>query len=179
MKKQVNNYAFIDAQNLHLGIQRLGWKMDWRRFRVYLAEKYGVTVAYLFIGFIPRNQELYARLQRDGYVLVFKPTVPDGHGNVKGNVDADLILRAMIDFSNYERAIIVTSDGDFYSLVEHLYKHGKLEKVISPYKDTCSVLLRRSAREKIVFIANLREKLEDKKRHRLRTEPRRGASSSG
>jgi len=41
MKKELNNYAFIDSQNLNLGIQKLGWKLDYRKFRVYLAEKYG------------------------------------------------------------------------------------------------------------------------------------------
>jgi hypothetical protein len=26
------NFAFIDGQNLNLGIQRLGWKLDLKRF---------------------------------------------------------------------------------------------------------------------------------------------------
>jgi len=39
-KKQKNNYAFIDSQNLNLGVQRdLGWKLDYKKFRVYLREK--------------------------------------------------------------------------------------------------------------------------------------------
>jgi len=29
------NFAFIDGQNLHVGVTHLGWKLDWRRFRVY------------------------------------------------------------------------------------------------------------------------------------------------
>ena len=42
MKKPGNNYAFIDSQNLNLGIQKLGWKLDYRKFRVYLKEKYNI-----------------------------------------------------------------------------------------------------------------------------------------
>jgi hypothetical protein len=42
MKKLGNNYAFIDSQNLHLGVQKLGWKLDYAKFRTYLAEKYAV-----------------------------------------------------------------------------------------------------------------------------------------
>lgn len=164
MQKAANNYAFIDSQNLYLGIKRLGWELNWKRFRVYLKEKYGVTVAYLFIGYIPQNRELYSMLQKAGYVLVFKPTLPDHNGEVKGNVDADLVLQAMIDLSNYDKAVIVTSDGDFYSLVKYLYEHSKLEKVISPYVDTCSVLLRKSAKEKIIFMDNLQDKLEYKRK---------------
>jgi uncharacterized LabA/DUF88 family protein len=172
MKKEIGNYAFIDGQNLYLGVQSLGWKLDYKRFRVYLREKYKVSVAYLFIGYIPANQDLYSSLQEAGYILVFKPTLPDENGKVKGNVDADLVLQAMIDYKKYDKAIIITSDGDFYSLVKYLYKNNKLKYVISPYVKTCSILLKKTAKEKVVFIENLRKKLEHKiKKHRVRTKP--------
>ena len=164
--KQKNNFAFIDSQNLNLGVQSLGWKLDHRKFRVYLKEKYKVLTAYLFIGYIPANQDLYSSLQEAGYVLIFKPTLPDKDGKVKGNVDADLVLQVMVDYEKYDKAIIVTSDGDFYSLVKYLYKKDKLRCVISPYVKTCSTLLKKTAKEKIVFMINLRKKLEHKEKHR-------------
>jgi uncharacterized LabA/DUF88 family protein len=142
----------------------MGWKLDFRKFRIYLKEKYGVAVAYLFLGYVSTNQDLYSSLQKAGFVLIFKPTLPDKDGNVKGNIDADLVLRLMIDFKddNFTKAVIVTSDGDFYSLVKYLYDQDKLLMVISPYKKTCSVLLKKSARDKIVFMNNLGGKLEYK-----------------
>jgi uncharacterized LabA/DUF88 family protein len=157
-----NNYAFIDGQNLHLGIRSLGWNLDYARFRKYLAEKYSVKVAYYFVGYVPGKQPLYSDLQKMGYVLVFKPTIPDGDGNIKGNIDADLVLQAMADFNNYEKAVIATSDGDFYSLVKHLYQNKKLRCVMSPYVKTCSSLLKKEAKEKVVFMDNLKAKLERK-----------------
>jgi uncharacterized LabA/DUF88 family protein len=166
MQKEENNFAFIDSQNLNLGIQSLGWKLDHRRFRIYLKKKYKTTTAYLFIRYIPANQDLYSSLQRDSYVLIFKPTLPDKNGEIKGNVDADLVLQAMVDYKKYDKAVIVTSDGDFYSLVKHLYKNDKLRCVLSPYTKTCSVLLKKTAREKIFFMANLKQKLEYKEKHR-------------
>ena len=162
MKKEENNFAFIDGQNLNLGIQSMGWKLNYHRFRKYLLEKYSVTTAYYFIGYVPGNQPLSSELQKAGYVLIFKPAIPDGDGNVKGNIDADLVLQAMLDFPNYDQAIIVSSDGDFYSLVKHLYQNNKLRFVMSPYIDTCSALLKKEAKERIVFMDNLREKLEYK-----------------
>jgi len=69
----------------------------------------------------------------------------------------------MLDFNNYSKAIIVSSDGDFYFFVKHLYTENKLEIVISPHKDTCSVLLKKSAKEKIIFINNLQKRLGKKK----------------
>jgi len=166
MRDKLNNYAFIDSQNLNLGVQSLGWKLNYKRFRTYLREKYNVSVAYLFIGYVQANQDLYSFLQGAAYVLIFKPTLPDKDGEVKGNIDADLVLQAMIDYNKYDKAVIVTSDGDFYSLVKYLYKNNKLERVISPYVKTCSVLLKKTAKEKIVFMENLRKKLEYKEKHR-------------
>ena len=138
--------------------------MDWKRFRVYLQEKYSVSTAYLFIGFLDSNAQLYAMLQKAGYVLIFKPTLPDGEGHVKGNVDADLVLQAMVEFQNYDQAVIVSSDGDFYSLVKYLYEQNKLRTVLSPHYDTCSALLKKNAKEKIDFIYTLRHKIEYKRK---------------
>ena len=160
MKNPANNSAFIDSQNINLGVQGLGWKLDWRRFRVYLAEKYGVTKAFLFIGFIPENQPLYTFLQQAGFICVFKPVLQAKAGEAKGNVDADLVLKAMTEYGSYDRAVIVTSDGDFYSLVDHLHREGKLETVLSPCAEKCSALLKKTAKDRIHFLDTLRHKLE-------------------
>ena len=85
-----NNFAFVDANNVHLGIRSIGWDLDWKRFRVYLEEHYGVSRAYLFIGFLPEHQRLYTRMQNYGYTLVFKPLSYREGGKPKGNVDAAL-----------------------------------------------------------------------------------------
>ena len=158
--KKLNNYAFIDSQNLNLGVSKLNWKLDFKKFRVYLREKYRVSNAYMFIGFLHDNQDLYASLQKAGYILIFKPVLFNNKRQPKGNVDADLVLRAMIEFNNYDQAIIVSSDGDFYCLVKYLYEQNKLARVISPDVQNCSKLLKKTAKEKIVFIDNLKSKLE-------------------
>jgi uncharacterized LabA/DUF88 family protein len=165
MRVQENNYAFIDSQNLNLGIQKLGWKLDYRRFRIYLAEKYGVKKAYIFIGFVALNQSLYDHLQEAGFILKFKPTIPDADGKLKGNIDADLVLRVALGLNDFNKAVIVSSDGDFYSLVQYLYESNKLKVVLSPDKKHCSNLLKQTAKEKIWFMDNLQSKLEYKKKN--------------
>jgi uncharacterized LabA/DUF88 family protein len=156
-------YAYIDSNNLNLGVQSLGWKLDFKRFRIYLKEKYNVSTAYMFIGYVSSNQSLYTSLQKASFVLVFKPTLPNKDGSVKGNIDADLVLQVMIDYKDnkFDKVIIITSDGDFYSLVNYLYEQDKLLYVISPYL-RCSVLLKKTAREKLLFMDNLINKLEYK-----------------
>jgi uncharacterized LabA/DUF88 family protein len=164
MEKKEINYAFIDSQNVNLGVEELGWKLDFRKLRIYLKEKYSVKTAYLFIGYLPENRNLYSSLQKFGYLLVFKPVMKDDKGKPKGNVDADLVLQAMVDYNKYHKAVIITSDGDFYSLVDYLYRNEKLEILLSPNGDKCSVLLKNAAKEKIDFMDNLKGKLEYIKR---------------
>ena len=55
-------YAFIDSQNLYLGISDSGWNLDYQKFRNYLRTKYRVSKAYLFIGYVPKNTNLYKYL---------------------------------------------------------------------------------------------------------------------
>lgn len=157
------NYAFIDAQNTHKGVASLGWRIDWARFRIYLKEKYAVETAYVFIGFMVQHNALYERLQKAGFILKFKPVLPDRDGKPKGNVDADLVLQAMLDWESYDYAVLVSSDGDFYSLVAHWYATDKLKVVLSPYVRTCSSLLKKTAREKIVYLDTVRGKIGEKK----------------
>ena len=165
MLKKENNYAFIDSQNLNLGIQKLGWKLDYKKFRIYLAEKYAVKKAYMFIGFVALNQSLHDRLQEAGFILKFKPTIPDADGKLKGNIDADMVLSTALELKEYDKAVIISSDGDFYSLVKYLYENDKLEVVLSPDMEHCSSLLKQTAKEKIWFMNNLRAKLEYKKKN--------------
>jgi uncharacterized LabA/DUF88 family protein len=158
MKK--NNYAFIDSQNLNLAIRDQGWILNFRRLRKYLEDKYQVDKAFIFIGYIPTNQDLYTALQEDGYILVFKPALLHlPTGKIKGNVDAELVLHAMIEYPKYEKAVIISGDGDFFCLVDYLKKKGKLMKLMIPNRYKFSSLLRKFMPD-IVFMNDLRNKLE-------------------
>ena len=159
MTKAQNNYAFIDSQNLNLSIREQGWVLDFAKFRIYLKDKYGIAKAFIFIGYVPQNQDLYTNLQKDGYILIFKPTLNLPSGGVKGNVDAELVLHTMIEYQNYDKALVVTGDGDFYCLVDYLAKNDKLLKLMIPNMNKFSSLYRKMMLH-VVFMNNLRGKLE-------------------
>ena len=139
-------YAFIDSQNLNVGTQKFGWKMNWVKFRQFLADKYGVEKAFMFIGYIPENEDLYEKMHEAGYMVVLKPTFDmtrpqvedektddkEDERPIKGNIDADLVLWAMKEMSNYQKAIIVSGDGDFFSLIEYLEGKGRLAHIMAP-----------------------------------------------
>lgn len=153
------NYAFVDSQNLNLSIRDQGWALDFGKFFRYLQDRFDVAQAFLFIGYVRENQSLYKALQKIGYIVVFKPTLRLPNDTVKGNVDAELVLHAMIEYANYERAVIVTGDGDFFCLVEHLKIQNKLGLLVVPNKYKFSSLLRKF-NDSISFLNNTREKLQ-------------------
>ena len=136
-------YAFIDSQNVNLAIKGCGWKLDFKRFYIYLKDKYKVQKAFLFIGYIAGNESLYTFLQKAGYILIFKPTLEykkDSETHIKGNVDAELVLHTMIEYPNYDKAIIVSGDGDFHCLVEYLEQQNKLSHILVPNKNYSGLL---------------------------------------
>ena len=131
------NYAFIDGNNLYLGVKTQKIKLDYGKLRKYLRNKFNVKRAFLFIGYDAKNVELYNDLQKYGYTLVFKPTViytdEKGTRSMKGNVDAELVLyAAAVEYKNYDRAVIISSDGDFTCLIRFLLDKKKLAKIITP-----------------------------------------------
>ncbi len=163
-------YAFIDSQNLNLSIREQGWILDFKQFYIYLKDKYKVNKAFLFIGYVPGNEALYTYLQKCGYIVVFKPTLCQYNNDgditfIKGNVDAGLVLHAMIEFPNYNQAIIVSGDGDFHCLIKHLIGKKKLQHVFIPNDRKYSALLR-EFRKYFVYLNNLRKKLGRNKKKR-------------
>lgn len=142
------NYAFIDSQNLNLGVRSQGWRLDFVRFRKYLRDKYHVEKALLFLGYLESNQKLYFYLKKAGFILVFKYVIETKRG-IKGNVDSELIVKTM-EYC-YEgvcdKAIVVSGDGDFAALADFLISKRKLLKFIIPNSNKMSVLLKRVFRK--------------------------------
>lgn len=160
------NFAFIDSQNLNLSIKELGWRLDYRKFRQYLKEKYHVSKAFLFLGFIAENSDLYKSLQDAGFILILKPTLTYKDGHTKGNCDAELVLQTMIEFKNYQKALLVTGDGDFHCLAKYLIQENKMEKLLIPNQKKYSALLKKFPSQFLAFINDLQPKLSYTKKKR-------------
>lgn len=177
MSNQHTVYAFIDAENLYIGVKNdlknkagrilyNGWEIDYRKLRLYLKNKYNVSKAYFFIGNLPGRESFYAALQEMGYTVALKPTLPyieQGQKKSKGNVDAELVLYASaLTYDKYDKAIIISGDGDFLCLAEYLDSENKLYRILTPnYK--YSSLLNKFA-PSIVIVGNLKESLERTKK---------------
>jgi len=159
MGKLSKNYAFIDSQNLTLSIRELGWKINWCKFRTYLKEKYSVEKAFMFIGQIKSQRKMYQSLRSAGFELIFKKVIKSKE-KIKGNVDAEMVLWAVHYLYDYEKAIIVSGDGDFRCLVDYLHERNKLLNIGLPSSHSYSSLLKKFYPKHTFFVSDLKEKIE-------------------
>tara|TARA_R110000824_G_scaffold401771_1_gene615944 strand:+ start:598494 stop:598994 length:501 start_codon:yes stop_codon:yes gene_type:complete len=158
------NIAYIDAANLDRAVRDLRWKLDYKKFRVWLKDKYKIERAYIFIGMIPKYKDLYTYFQECGFTLIFKEVVYQGGGLPKGNCDTDLIMQAIDDAYEgaLQKALLVSSDGDYASLVKKLQDREQFLGILSPAPaKKCSILLKRT-NARIAYINDQRNLLEIK-----------------
>ncbi len=171
-----NNYAFIDGANLHITYEYLDWKLDYGKLLNYLRKRLNVGVAYYFIGNTPDNQDLYTNLESFGYTVRLKEPSPftteaevcpecgkiitPAKQKYKADVDSYLTMQVMSDMHNFDKAVLISSDGDYDNLVKRLINQNKLRLVFAPCKAGCSWLLKSIAHGRIAFIDDYRNEVE-------------------
>ncbi|MDR3364129.1 MAG: NYN domain-containing protein [Clostridiales Family XIII bacterium] len=154
----MNNYAFIDGQNLHLGTTRAAvpWSVDLARFRVYLREKFNVAKAYYFLGYYDISYtNLYIDIQDAGFTLIFREHSSLMSGTKKGNVDTDiifLIMKALYKREAFDKVVLVSGDGDYWRMVDFLIEENRFEKLLAPSKKAISSLYKRMPDAMRVFL---------------------------
>jgi uncharacterized LabA/DUF88 family protein len=82
-----------------------------------------------------RRVRFYLKLEKFGYKLVLKPvkTFEDEEGNPvrKANCDVDMAFYLMRDRNGFERAVILSGDGDFLPVLKFLNENKKEVIILS------------------------------------------------
>lgn len=119
--------------------------MDFEKLLKYLRVHFGVSKATIFTGYLHGNQELYSTWEKIGYSIIYKTVGTKPDGAIKGNCDAELVLQATSDYyeGNFDKAVILSSDGDFSCLCLFLLARNALEGIVSPSNEhECSYFLK-------------------------------------
>jgi len=169
-EKKLQNVAFIDGQNLHLGTKEQGWAVNHKRLRTYLRDKYKIGEAYYFLGYVTEDyQELYDSLQKAGYILSFREHSSALKGMKKGNVDNDIVfgvMKKLIEDEPFGKVYLISGDGDYKKLVDYLIKKKKFGKMLFPNRQFASSLYKTLGGE---YFAYLEDKdVKAKIRHTLK-----------
>lgn len=143
-RQKKHNLAFVDGQNLHLGTVQSGWKIDYKKLRIYLKDKYHVVEAYYFIGYVSEDQRaLYDSLTKAGFNIIFKEHNSALKGQKKGNVDTDIVFEMMknlVDNKDFSKTLLISGDGDYKKVVDYLITKQKFVKILFPNKRFASSL---------------------------------------
>ena len=139
-------YAFIDSQNLNLGTRSLGWVIDFKKFRIYLKDKYKIEKAFLFLGYIKENKKLYEYLKSLDYILIFKPAVKyktGGKIKIKGNIIENPNEGYTLSLNSLSFLTILDAKVKkaFSSLVEHIILDIALMNFLLPFSPLEVLLL--------------------------------------
>ena len=163
MKINNKTRVYIDGANLYRGSKSLDWIFDYKKFYIWISENFKTEKIYLFLGFVEEQKDLYNFLEKIGYKIIFKKTLKS-KGKIKGNCDAELVLKSAEDIirKDLDEIVLVSSDGDFACLLEFAKNERKNIKVVSPSKKL-SYLIRRLYCE-ITYLNSLRKMVEKKKR---------------
>jgi len=167
MKKE-NNLAFIDGQNLYYSTSENKWSIDYRKLRTYLKDKYNVTEAYYFFGYIDDDQQkLYSNLQKAGFIVSFREHSSGLAGKKKGNVDTDIVfevMKTLIERKDFSKILLILGDGDYKKMVDYLIERGVFKKILFPNKSAASSLYRQLPPQYFDHLENpdLRKKIEYK-----------------
>lgn len=154
----MNNQAFVDGQNLYMNTNAYGWKVDLKRFRVYLKEQYNVEKAYYFLGAVDEeNQDIYELIQETGFILVFREHSQSMIGKKKGNVDTDIVFSIMAkiaDKEKFDQVVLVSGDGDYFKMVRYLVEKERFCKLLSPNRRSTSSLYKVFTPKYVDFLDN-------------------------
>jgi len=167
-----SNLAFIDGQNLHMATakrEQNPWRINLKRFRIYLRDKYDVETAYYYLGYVQdtlKAQEIYESIQRAGFVIVFRQHSESMVGKKKGNVDSDIIfsvMKKMCKREMFNKIVLVSGDGDYKQLVDFLIEEKRFEKILFPDRKRASSLYKKIGSEFFDYLENLKTYIEYRK----------------
>lgn len=165
----MKNIAFIDGQNLHMGTTSEGWKVDFKKFKVYLKENYDIDSAYYFLGYFSvKYQKLYENLLESGFIVVFKEHSENLKTSKKGNIDGDLIFEAMrflLENKDFGKVLIISGDGDYKKIVNYLITKDRFIKILFPNKKA-SFLYKKIEQKYYDYLINLRNYIQFESRSR-------------
>jgi uncharacterized LabA/DUF88 family protein len=164
-------YAFVDASNIiYRDTDENPWKIDLQKLIKYLRERFEVGRVFYYGGIDNRNEtqvKLYKKLEDWGYELRLNPVKKfvniRGEFYTKADVDSRMTFEMMKYLSEYDRAVVLTGDGDFEWVLEYLL--GNKEKIwllASPGK-TAKELKKLVGRD-FANLDNLRGQLEFEKK---------------
>lgn len=159
--------VFIDAANILYSQQTLGWRVDYTKLKTYFENECDLRGIFFYTGHVgdnERQQSFLGKLERLGYHVHSKEVKrirvsPDTY-ILKGNLDVELAVEAVLHLDDYDTIVLMSGDSDFAFLLDVLKERGKRTIVLSERGHVSRELLERA---KYIDLRRLRDAIEFQK----------------
>ncbi len=139
--------VFVDVQNIYLTTKQVfgDGRLNFETLRTYLCKTAdNIVTLNAFTCYDPNNREQMSFLNALGLIgfrVIAKPIRRLPNGDIKANMDLEMALEVMSQCDAVDEVVLVTGDGDFKALVDHLARRGKIVRVIGPQELTSPDLI--------------------------------------
>ncbi|MEI6042574.1 MAG: NYN domain-containing protein [bacterium] len=116
-----------------------------------------------FIKKLIQRAKFYSKLEFFGYKVFLKPVKHFGGTGLsqsKANCDVDLTIEVMKNIKLFDRAIVMSGDGDFLPLYKYMEQQGKEVFIISRTSRTAKEVRLHLASIRFIEIGTLRKQIE-------------------
>lgn len=138
--------VFVDAANIELACDRLRTRFDWGKVLALLTQDRQLVraLAYSPVHDDPNvsmeTQRFAEPFLDKGFKVVTKPLKRFSDGTIKANTDIEMALDVVAMLDRLDVVCIVSGDGDFQPLVEHVQRHGVRCEVVAVGSSTAGNL---------------------------------------
>jgi uncharacterized LabA/DUF88 family protein len=160
---------FVDGANMFYTQKKgLGWFFDPAKLLKVLKGNDELTDAYWFMGIKQppdaRDENFIRFLAYAGYVVRTKALktfydTDSGDSTQKANLDIEIVMDMFNTVENYDKAILLSGDGDFERALELLRSRGKEICVVST-QNWIAAELRMAVGSHFLDLQDLRDKIE-------------------
>ncbi|MBU6997967.1 MAG: NYN domain-containing protein [Theionarchaea archaeon] len=136
---------FVDTQNLYYSAKNLyGAKVDFRKvLEVGLNQRQLIrAIIYVIKADIPEEEGFFEALRNIGYEVKIKELRTYYDGTKRGDWDMGIAIDTIKMAEKLDTVVLVSGDGDFVALVDHLKAKGVNVEVMAFGKSTSSDLKR-------------------------------------
>jgi uncharacterized LabA/DUF88 family protein len=134
---------FVDTQNLYYSAKNLyGAKVDFRKvLEIGLNQRQLIrAIIYVIRADIPEEEGFFEALRNIGYEVKIKELRTYYDGTKRGDWDMGIAIDTIKMANKLDTVILVSGDGDFVDLVEHLQARGTRVEVMAFGKSTSADL---------------------------------------
>lgn len=162
---------FVDIQNCYYGAKdNFSGKIDFKKLTESMIKGRQLTLAnaYLIKSDID-NTNFVNFMKQIGYNIISKDLKKRSDGSAKGNIDIEMAIDIITNKDRLDTVVLVSGDGDFVALVDHLKAQNIQVEVysFSNHKNITSQDLKNAASKFFEiddsFLFEQRKKNEDKK----------------